>query len=144
MSGAGLLLDGSGLRRLGLAIVAAMLVTAAVGPLLAPYAPGDWVGAPFAAPSRAHWLGTDDMGQDLWSAWLFGARHSVAIALLVALGATAVGTLLGASAINRADSFGNIDGVGVEGTGGGFEFAVAAGQCGARSRGRQENMLAKQ
>jgi len=98
MSGAGLLLDGTGLRRLGLAIVAAMLVTAAVGPLLAPYASGDWVGAPFAAPSRAHWLGTDDMGQDLWSAWLFGARHSVAIALLVALGATAVGTLLGASA----------------------------------------------
>ena len=86
------------LRRLGLLIVASMLVVAALGPLLAPYAPGDWVGAPFQPPSRTHWLGTDDMGQDLGSAWLFGARHSVAIALLVALGATAVGTLLGASA----------------------------------------------
>ncbi|HEV8242027.1 MAG TPA: ATP-binding cassette domain-containing protein [Thermoanaerobaculia bacterium] len=88
----------SGLQRLGVGIVAAMLTVALFGPLVAPYAPGDWVGAPFAAPSRAHWLGTDDMGQDLWSAWLFGARHSVLVALLVALGATAAGTLLGASA----------------------------------------------
>ncbi|HET9766064.1 MAG TPA: ABC transporter, partial [Thermoanaerobaculia bacterium] len=86
------------LRRLGVALVALMVAVGLAGPLLAPYAPGDWVAASFQPPSRAHWLGTDDMGQDLWSAWLIGARHSVAIALLVALGATAVGTLLGASA----------------------------------------------
>ena len=86
------------LRRLGLFLVALMVALGLGGPLLAPYAPGDWVGAPFEAPSRAHWLGTDDMGQDLWSAWLHGARHSLAIALAVALGATAIGTLMGASA----------------------------------------------
>ncbi|HXT19669.1 MAG TPA: ABC transporter, partial [Thermoanaerobaculia bacterium] len=89
---------GTSLRRLGLALVVAMLAIAAFGPLLAPFAPGDWVGAPFSPPSRAHWLGTDDMGADLWSAWLFGARHSVVIGLLAALGATLIGTLIGASA----------------------------------------------
>src|ERR1044072_9575966 len=86
---------GASLRRFGLALVVMMLAVAAFGPLLAPYAPGDWVGAPFSPPSRAHWLGTDDMGADLLSAWLFGARHSVAIGLLAELGATLVGTLIG-------------------------------------------------
>ncbi len=86
------------LRRLGVALVALMVAVGLGGPLLAPYAPGDWVAAPFQPPSRAHWLGTDDMGQDLWSAWLHGARHSLLIALLVGLGAAAVGTLIGASA----------------------------------------------
>ena len=86
------------LRRLGVGLVALMVAVGVAGPLLAPYAPGDWVAAPFQPPSRAHWLGTDDMGQDLWSAWLHGARHSLLIALLVGLGAAAVGTLIGASA----------------------------------------------
>jgi ABC-type glutathione transport system ATPase component/ABC-type dipeptide/oligopeptide/nickel transport system permease subunit len=86
------------LRRLGVALVALMVVVGIAGPLLAPYAPDAWVAAPFQPPSRAHWLGTDDMGQDLWSAWLHGARHSLLIALLVGLGAAAVGTLIGASA----------------------------------------------
>jgi len=38
------------------------------------------------------------MGQDLWSGWLYGARHSVTIALLAAIGATVLGTLIGAGA----------------------------------------------
>jgi ABC-type glutathione transport system ATPase component/ABC-type dipeptide/oligopeptide/nickel transport system permease subunit len=86
------------LRRLGVSLIAVMVALAACGPLLAPYAPTAWVAEPFQRPSSAHWLGTDDMGQDLWSAWLYGARHSVGIALLVALGATASGVLIGASA----------------------------------------------
>jgi ABC-type glutathione transport system ATPase component/ABC-type dipeptide/oligopeptide/nickel transport system permease subunit len=87
-----------GPRRIGAALVAVMLLLAAFGPLLARYDPTAWTAAPFQPPSRAHWLGTDDMGQDLWSAWLYGARHSVAIALFAALGATALGTLIGAGA----------------------------------------------
>ena len=85
-------------RRTGAIVVAIMLAVAAIGPWLAPFAPDAWVAAPFQPPSRAHWLGTDDMGQDLCSAWLYGARHSVVIALIAALGATALGTFIGASA----------------------------------------------
>ena len=88
----------SGPRRVGAILVAAMLVLAVVGPWLAPYAAGAWVAPPFQPPSRAHWLGTDDMGQDLWSAWLYGARHSVVMALLAAFGATALGVWIGAGA----------------------------------------------
>jgi ABC-type glutathione transport system ATPase component/ABC-type dipeptide/oligopeptide/nickel transport system permease subunit len=85
-------------RRIGAVVVAIMLAVAAFGPLAAPYRPDAWIAAPFQPPSGAHWLGTDDMGADLWSAWLYGARHSVLIALLAALGATALGTLVGAAA----------------------------------------------
>jgi ABC-type glutathione transport system ATPase component/ABC-type dipeptide/oligopeptide/nickel transport system permease subunit len=85
-------------RRIGAAIVAIMLAVAAFGPLAAPFRPDAWIAAPFQPPSIDHWLGTDDMGQDLWSEWLYGARHSVVIALLAALGATALGTLVGAAA----------------------------------------------
>src|SRR5207247_2308383 len=72
----------TGPRHIGAIVVAAMLALAIVGPWLAPYAPDSWVGPPLRPPSRGHWLGTDDMGQDLWSAWLYGARHSVVIAVL--------------------------------------------------------------
>lgn len=89
---------GRGPRRVGAVLIVAMLALAAFGPLLAPYDPTAWVAAPFQPPSRAHWLGTDDMGQDLWSAWLYGAAHSVGIALLAAIGATALGSLIGAGA----------------------------------------------
>ncbi len=85
-------------RRVGAVLVASMLALAVFGPLLAPYDPGAWVAAPFQPPSSAHWFGTDDMGQDLWSAWLYGAAHSVGIALMAAIGATVLGTLIGAGA----------------------------------------------
>ncbi|MEA2164762.1 MAG: peptide/nickel transport system ATP-binding protein ddpF [Thermoanaerobaculia bacterium] len=85
-------------RRIGALLVALMIVAAVAGPLVAPYDPGAWSAAPFQRPSVSHWLGTDDMGQDLWSAWLYGARHSIVIALLAAIGATLIGTLIGAGA----------------------------------------------
>src|ERR1044072_7962017 len=97
---------GARLRRLRPGLGVLMLAVAAFGPLLAPYAPGDWVGAPFSPPSRAHWLGTDDMGADLLSAWLFGARDSLAMGPLAALGATLVGALSGPPAGSRGGWWG--------------------------------------
>jgi len=44
-----------------------------------------------AAPSRSHWLGTDDYGRDIWSRYLHGTRWSVS----VGLGATGLVLLLG-------------------------------------------------
>jgi ABC-type glutathione transport system ATPase component/ABC-type dipeptide/oligopeptide/nickel transport system permease subunit len=84
-----------GPRRLGAVLLAAMFALGILGPLLAPYDPHAWAAAPFQSPSRAHWLGTDDMGQDLWSAWFYGARHSIGIALAAAIGATLIGTAIG-------------------------------------------------
>jgi peptide/nickel transport system permease protein len=49
-------------------------------------------------PSLAHWLGTDELGRDLFARIAFGGRYSLAIAGFTALGAVAVGTVLGLAA----------------------------------------------
>jgi peptide/nickel transport system permease protein len=51
-----------------------------------------------AGPSLAHWLGTDELGRDLFARIAFGGRYSLIIAALTALGAVVGGTLLGAVA----------------------------------------------
>ena len=49
-------------------------------------------------PSLAHWLGTDELGRDLFARIAFGGRYSLVIAGLTALGAVAAGTVLGLAA----------------------------------------------
>jgi ABC-type dipeptide/oligopeptide/nickel transport system permease subunit len=71
-------------------------------PALAPYDPRLSVAAPLQAPSMLHVLGTNDIGQDVLSQWLFAARASLLMALAVtALASTlawSVGILAGLSA----------------------------------------------
>lgn len=59
-------------------------------------------GAQRLAPQTGHWLGTDQLGRDLWSRIVYGAVHSLSAALAaVAIGlivGTALGTLAGALA----------------------------------------------
>jgi peptide/nickel transport system permease protein len=77
--------------------VAAGLVTVALlAPWIAPYAPDaiDLAGRR-AAPSMAHWFGTDDLGRDLLSRVLFGARVSLAIGILAAALTVALGAGVG-------------------------------------------------
>jgi len=68
------------------------LLAALAAPLIAPYDPvyQDRAAAS-AKPSRAHWLGTDDYGRDLWSRYLHGTRWSVSIGM----GATVVVLVVG-------------------------------------------------
>jgi ABC-type dipeptide/oligopeptide/nickel transport system permease subunit len=80
------------LRRLlqsKLATVAAVLLillalVAIFAPLVAPY---DYTAQDYTAltqpPSRAHWLGTDDLGRDILSRLIFGARISLSVGLVV-------------------------------------------------------------
>jgi len=59
----------------GLIIVLFWLFVAVCAPLLTPYTPleQDWK-APNQGPSSAHILGTDELGRDLWSRLIYGAR----------------------------------------------------------------------
>jgi peptide/nickel transport system ATP-binding protein len=82
-------------RRTGLALLATLVTVAAAAPLLAPYSPSARAGRPFASPSGAHWLGTNDAGHDLLSELIFGARVSLGVGLLAALAATIAGTGVG-------------------------------------------------
>jgi ABC-type dipeptide/oligopeptide/nickel transport system permease subunit len=75
-------------------VVASLTFLALVAPGLAPYDPRLSVAAPLQTPAPAHWLGTNDIGQDVLSQWLYAVRATLAIALTV----TALATVLAWSA----------------------------------------------
>jgi peptide/nickel transport system permease protein len=79
----------------GLALLGLLVLVAVAAPLLAPYDPAARVGVPFAPPSLAHPLGTDDVGHDLLSGFLHAARVSLLVGLVAALAATVLGTAVG-------------------------------------------------
>ena len=79
----------------GLAILAAFAAIAVFAPALAPHDPEARLAAPFTPPERDHLLGTNDIGQDILSELIFGARVSLGVALLVATTAIVVATLVG-------------------------------------------------
>jgi len=54
-----------------------------------------------APPSAEHWLGTDELGRDLFYRLLLGGQVSLAVGLAAALGAAAIGTLVGLAAGER-------------------------------------------
>jgi peptide/nickel transport system permease protein len=51
--------------------------------------------ARFEGPSAAHWLGTDELGRDVFLRLLYGGRVSLFVALVAALAAAVIGTAIG-------------------------------------------------
>lgn len=49
-------------------------------------------------PSSAHWMGTDELGRDIYSRVVYGSRTSIQIGFLVVLLSTVFGTIVGLSA----------------------------------------------
>ena len=86
---------------LGLVVVVGFVVVAVFAPLLAPHAPDVRSGLPFERPSRHHLLGTDDVGYDLLSELLWGARVSLGVGVSAAVVAVVVGGLVGMVAGQR-------------------------------------------
>ena len=80
-------------------ILASIVVLAALAPVVSPYAPEAIdLAAILQPPSDAHWAGTDELGRDVLSRILHGARPSLlSAALIVAIG-VGVGLALGAVA----------------------------------------------
>lgn len=80
------------LATVGLAIVGLFVAIALFAPLVAPWSPYEQdLYAVLSPPSAAHWLGTDNLGRDLLSRTLYGAR----VSLLFAIGSTALSAALG-------------------------------------------------
>jgi peptide/nickel transport system permease protein len=79
------------------AIVLSLLVAAAIAaPWLAPYAPDHLdLAVRRTAPAVGHWLGTDELGRDVLTRLLYGARVSLAVGLLSAIVASACGVVIG-------------------------------------------------
>lgn len=82
---------------LGGGVVVLLLGLAALfAPLLAPYDPAAYdVKQILLPPSPAHWFGTDQLGRDVFSRMLFGARISMAVGFVSVGIAVAIGTLIG-------------------------------------------------
>ena len=69
-----------------------LILMAIFAPFIAPYDPQEAdYGAIRQAPSAAHWLGADDLGRDVLSRIIFGAR----ITLLVSISSVLIGDLIG-------------------------------------------------
>ncbi|AZO16906.1 ABC transporter permease [Mesorhizobium sp. M2A.F.Ca.ET.043.05.1.1] len=85
------------LALVGMLIIIALLVVAAFADVLAPYSPtvGDLKNARLLAPSAAHWFGTDDLGRDIYSRIVYGARWTLYVVILVAIIAAPIGLLVG-------------------------------------------------
>jgi peptide/nickel transport system permease protein len=83
----------------GGAIVVLFVAVAALAPALTPYEPlRGRLGARLQPPSPAHWLGTDELGRDLLTRILYGARISLQIQVAAVGLALAAGTALGLAA----------------------------------------------
>lgn len=83
------------LARVGLSLVAAFLVMAAIGPRVAPHDPREVTVERLERPSLDHPLGTDGLGRDLLSRLLHGARLTLGTALLASALVTALGLMVG-------------------------------------------------
>lgn len=77
--------------RIGILLVLLVVGIALIGPLLAPHGPQDFVGTPNTGPSSIARFGTDHIGQDVWSRFLYGGREILALAAA----STALGLALG-------------------------------------------------
>jgi peptide/nickel transport system permease protein len=80
----------------GLAILAFWIVCALFGSSITPYDPyADNLLMTLAPPSTAHWFGTDQLGRDIFSRVIMGARDILIVAPLATLLGTVLGTALG-------------------------------------------------
>ncbi|MGI9032804.1 MAG: ABC transporter permease [Candidatus Aeolococcus gillhamiae] len=79
----------------GGALVTMLVVVAVAAPLLAPYDPRALSGASLVRPSAHHLLGTNDIGQDIFSQVVWGARSSLTVAVGSALLAVGLGVAVG-------------------------------------------------
>jgi peptide/nickel transport system permease protein len=80
---------------IGLVLMAFMLALGLLAPLIAGD-PGHMdVAGRLAAPGRTHWFGTDDVGRDVWSRVVYGARLSLLVGIAVVVLSFLVGVVCG-------------------------------------------------
>ena len=81
---------------LGLIILLLLTVTALIGPLIAPFDPEDLeIGRRATAPNSMYWVGTDELGRDVFSRAVTATRVSLLVGIIAAGVSTLVGILVG-------------------------------------------------
>jgi oligopeptide transport system permease protein len=80
----------------GLVVICLLLLVAVFADVLSPYDPARlFPGQSYAPPSAAHWLGTDDVGRDVLSRLIHGARVSLAVGVFAQIIILAIGLTVG-------------------------------------------------
>ncbi len=79
----------------GLAVIVLYALTGLLAPWLAPYGESEVVGGAYESWGPEFWLGTDQLGRDMLSRLIYGARNTVGIALATTALAFGLGTALG-------------------------------------------------
>jgi peptide/nickel transport system permease protein len=84
------------LARVGFAIASVLIIVALLAPWISPADPASQnLPQRLQPPSAAHWMGTDELGRDILSRVLYGARISLFVAMCVVLGCGLTGLTLG-------------------------------------------------
>ena len=89
--------------RFGMVIIFGYMLVAVFAPILAPYGEAQVFPKPYAPWSSEYIFGTDQIGRDIFSRMIYGARNTVGIAVATTILAFLIGGVLGlAAAINRS------------------------------------------
>ena len=81
--------------QIGLAVIAINLFVALFAPLIAPFGQADIVGDAYADPDIHHLLGLDNLGRDIVSRLMYGARLSIGLSLVITMLSFAIGIIAG-------------------------------------------------
>ena len=88
-------LDAPFSAKLGLVTITAYLFVALFAPVVAPYSETEILGGAYELWSEKYLLGTDNLGRDMLSRLIFGARNTIGIALAAVVIAFAIGGVIG-------------------------------------------------
>ena len=89
----------SGTGRVGFALTLMLVLVALAAPLIARYDPvAQNLPVRLSPPSAQHWMGTDELGRDVWARVVYGTRVSMLVSVSVVLGAGLIGLAIGATA----------------------------------------------
>ncbi len=84
------------LARIGFAIVCLLVLLALLAPWISPAKPAAQnLAVRLQGPSFSHWMGTDELGRDILTRILYGARVSLFVSICVVLGCGSIGLTLG-------------------------------------------------
>lgn len=88
------------LTYIGIALAAVLVLTAIFAPVIASYdaAITTNLSMRYAAPSAAHWFGTDALGRDVFTRLVYGARVSLEVGIIVVTVSSIIGIIIGAIA----------------------------------------------
>ncbi|NDC80950.1 MAG: ABC transporter permease, partial [Verrucomicrobia bacterium] len=83
------------LLTVGLVLLALILASSILGPVLSPHGVGELTAQRLSPPSTQHWLGTDLHGRDLLTRLLYGARISLLVGFVGATISLVIGVVYG-------------------------------------------------